>query len=388
MTKKIVLLVVGLVVVILIIFAVKQPMHPSSTFVVTPSSGTEDTAVTITYPATATPPPAGVSVKFFDAGAHGWLAVQKGAGEYVSYDPATNLSYVTKATAAKAADATHVSYTATVPAGICGLIIQSAQAPAAPPKSLAVSLVDANGKAVAGTGSFSLTCDKYTLNVKMVSSKDPVLPNGADQATITATLSVTGPAQFINGVRVKPTASKIMLTTPLGLVMTHFSTDLGALAPNPSNVKTDLAGNAVVTITSPDAGIATVRVQATGIGDSELKVHFPPKIVGVKEDFVQPTSPTNFVISTIPANGKDLTYAWTFMPAPGISCGHLTGAASGLGESTNGFYHGPSDAYKDGCPEVWEFASKMQVVVTDKDGQSDTKIFPLRSFEGQGVVKL
>ncbi len=379
--------VLGLVVVVILVIVALPAFHKANAFSVTPSSGPEGTTVTFTYPKTSTPPPAGSSLKFYDAGEHGYYAVNNGAATYVTYDSKTGLSYTAGAATAPA-DSTHLSYTATVPSGICGLVIQSAQAPAAPPKSLQVSLVGPDGKQVAGTGTFDLICDKYTLNMTIKSSKDPVLPDGADQTTITANLTVRGPAQFVNGVKVKPSAPKIMLVSPLGLVMVHFNTSLGTIAPNPANVKTDLSGDAVVTLTSADAGIAKVQAVAQGIGDATLNVHFPPKITAVQENFVQPNSPTNYIISTIPQNGKDLTYDWTFIPAPGLSCGHLTGPASGLGESTNGFFHGPSSGFPDGCPEKWEFASKMEVTVTDKDGQSESKTFSARAFEGQGFVKL
>src|SRR5205085_1387040 len=143
---------------------------------------------------------------------------------------------------------------------------------------------------------------------------------------------------------------------------------LGTIVPNPANVKTDLAGDAVVTVSSMDAGIDKVQAQASGIGDAIVNVHFPPKIVGVTENFVQPVSPTNYQITTIPANPKDLTIDWVFIPAPGNTCGHMTGPLNGLGLSKNGFFHGPEKSYPDGCPEKWEHASEIKVTVTDKDG--------------------
>ena len=168
----------------------------------------------------------------------------------------------------------------------------------------------------------------------------------------------------------------------------HFNTSLGVLAPSPANVKTDLSGNASVTVTSADAGIAKVMAQASGVGDAQVNVHFMPKITAVKEDFVEPVSPTNYQIKTIPANPKDLTIDWKFLPAPGLTCGSLTGPASGLALVKNGFFHGPTDAFPNGCPEDWEHASQIQVTVTDKDGDSDTKTFSARNFEGQGFVNL
>jgi hypothetical protein len=342
-----------------------------STFSVSVPTGT-----TVKGPVTAT---------FTDAGPHGWHPVSGGAAIYMGYDSTTGLTYDAPAT--QNADG---SYSVTAPQDACGYIIQSSQEANAGPKVLQVTLKDADGKVIAGASpsTYNLVCDKYTLNVKIKASKDPVLPDGADQSIVTANLSVTGPAQFINGTRIKPGQQKITLTTPLGLVMVHFNNSLGVIAPSPANVKTDLAGDAIVTVSSSDAGIDKVQAQATGIGDAIINVHFPPKLTGVSEVFVPPTSPTNYQMATIPANPKDLTFEWAFLPAPGNSCGHMTGPLSGLSLSKNGFYHGPEKAYPNGCPEDWEHASQVKVTVTDKDGQSDTKTFSARAFEGQGVVKL
>lgn len=201
-------------------------------------------------------------------------------------------------------------------------------------------------------------------------------------------MSVTGPAQFINGTRIKPGQPKIILTTPLGLVMVHFNNSLGVIAPSPANVKTDRAGDAMVTVSSMDAGIDKVQAQATGIGDAIINVHFPPTITGVAENFVQPNSPTNYQMTTVPANPKDLTFDWALIRPAGPACGNLTGPASGMGLSKNGFFHGPTKDFPDGCDEKYEMATQIRVTVTDKDGQSDAQTFSARAFEGQGVVKL
>jgi hypothetical protein len=347
--------------------------------------GTESSAFTVSVP-TGASIKGPVTATFTDAGPHGWHPVSGGAAIYMAYDATTGLTY--DAPAAPSADGK--SYTVAAPEEACGYVIQSNLEAPAGPKVLKVVLKDADGNVIAGASpsTFNLTCDKYTLKVTIKASQDPVLPNGIDQSVITANLSVTGPAQFINGTRIKLGQPKPTLTTPLGLVMVHFNTSLGSLVPAPSNVKTDLAGDAVVTVSSDDAGIAKVTAQATGIGDASINVHFPPKLTGVSEIFVPPTSPTNYQMSTIPANPKDLTISWVFIPAPGNSCGHMTGPLSGLGLSKNGFYHGPEKSYPNGCPEDWEHASQVKVTVTDKDGQSDVKTFSARDFEGQGVVKL
>lgn len=389
-TWKIFKYVFGLVVIVIAVL-VALPLFSnknSNGFSVSPASGPEGTQITVSYPKPQSAPPSGTTVKFFDAGEHGWVAVNNGAATYVTYDTKKGLGYTAPASVATAPDANHVSYTATIPSGICGLIIQSAQAPAAPPKSIAVSVVGPDGKELAGTGYFNVICDKYTLKVTIKSSKDPVLPDGADQATVTATLTVTGPAQFINGKRLKPSDPKITLTSPLGLVMVHFNNSLGTIAPNPANVKTDLNGDAFVTVSSADAGIDKVQAIASGIGDAIVNVHFPPKITGVAENFVQPNSPTNYQMATIPANPKDLTFDWELIRPAGAACGNLTGPASGLGESTNGFFHGPTDAFQDGCDQKYEFATNVKVTVTDRDNQSESKTFSARAFEGRGVVKL
>ena len=295
----------------------------------------EGTEITMAVPKSVFVP-AGATVKFYDAGEHGFYSVNNGAATYVAYDPKTGLSYSAPAGTVPSTGS-NLSFTATVPEGICGLIIQSAQEHPAPPKVLEVSLVGPDGKVLA-SGSFNLICDKYTLKVTIKASKDPVLPDGADQSTVTANLSVTGPAQYINGKKVKLTDPKIMLTTPLGLTMVHFDNSLGNIAPNPANVKTDLNGDASVVVSSVDAGIDKVQAIAQGIGDAIINVHFPPKITGVQEDFVQPNSPTNYQISTIPQNPKDLTFDWTIIRPAGLTCGSLTGAATGM-LVKNGFFH-------------------------------------------------
>jgi hypothetical protein len=323
-----------------------------------------------------------VTATFVDAGPHGWHAVQSGGGSYMQYDGTTGIKY--KSTATKNALG---GYTVTVPDDICGDIILPQGAPVPAPKVIQVTLTGADGKTIATT-SFSLKCDVYNLKATIKSSKDPVLPDGADLSTVTANFSVTGPAKFINAQRIPHNQAPIILTTPLGLMEVHFNTSLGVLTPSPANVKTDLSGNASVDVSSADAGIAKVMAQASGVGDAQINVHFPPKITGVQEDFVEPVSPTNYIISTIPANGKDLTYTWVFIPGGAPVCGKLTGAASGIGLNKNGFFHGPTNDFPNGCDEKYEFASQIKVTVTDKDGQSESKTFGARTYEGQGVVKL
>ncbi len=361
-------------------------IQKSKTASLMPSSGPEGTEVTLTYPKAIPFYPQQATMVFYDAGEHGFYAVNNGTASYVAYDPTRGLSYSAQATAV-ANDQKHASYTAAVPQGICGLIIQSSQQPNPPAKVLQVSLNGPDGKAIPGMkpAKFKLKCDKYTLSIKVKTSKDPVLPDGQDSATVSATLTVKGPAHFINGKRVGPNDPKITIVSPLAFVMTHFDTNLGTLVPNPSNVKTDIAGTATVTITSSDAGIAKVRAVAEGIGDASVNVHFPPKIMAVTENFVQPNSPTTYQLVTIPANPKDLNFTWSMAPN---SCGYFTGAASGMGESKNAFYHGPTTSVPDGCPEAYEMGVQVTVTATDKDNQSDTKTFSARGLEGQGPVNL
>lgn len=348
-------------------------------------SGTpEGGSVSIPAPANFAAPAGSITASFYDAAPHGWHAMQSGGGNYMQYDGTVGLKYTSPATK----DASG-NFTATVPDDICGDIIlpQGVTPPA--PKVIEVTLTGADGKPLAGTSpvKFNLKCDIYNLKATIKANPDKLLADGIAASAITANFSVTGPAKFINAQRISRSQTPIMITTPLGLMEVHFNTSLGVLAPNPANVKTDLNGNASVTVTSADAGIAKVMAQASGVGDAQVNVHFVPKITGVKQDFVPPTSPTNYEIQTIPANPKDLTVDWKFIPAPGNVCGHMTGALSGLALNKNGFYHGPEDGYKDGCPEAWEHASKIQVTVTDKDGDGDTKTFSARDFEGQGFVK-
>lgn len=359
---------------------------PSNTQTQTDQSGTpEGGQVSIPVPSNSTTPAGSVTATFFDAGAHGWHAVQGGGGAYMQYDGTTGLKYTSVATK----DASG-NYTAAIPDDICGDIILPQGAPVPAPKKVQVTLTGSNSQTIAGTSpvTFDLKCDIYRLKATINANPDHALADGIDSSTVTANFSVTGPAKFINGQRISASQTRIIQTTPLGLMEVNFNTSLGVLAPSPSNVKTNLSGDAIVTVTSADAGIAKVMAQASGVGDAQINVHFMPEIKAVKEDFVPPTSPTNYEIQTIPANPKDLTVDWKFLPAPGNNCGSMTGPLSGLAQVKNAFYHGPEDGFADGCPETWEQASNVQVTVTDKDGDSDTKTFPARKFEGQGFVNL
>src|ERR1043166_6627383 len=219
------------------------------------AEGSEGATVSVPLPQ-GTSPRAPLTASFVDPGEHGFVSVKSGGGIYMTYDPKTNLEY--KSTASVDAGGVHV----TIPDGICGYIVKSNLEPNPPPKYVNVTVKDADGNIVPGMEKVSVAvkCDTYTLAVKINTSKDPVLPDGADQATVTANLSVTGPAQYVNGQKVKPGAPKVTLTTPLGLIDVEFTTDLGTLnPPSPAKVRTDLSGNASVTITSTDAGIASVR---------------------------------------------------------------------------------------------------------------------------------
>ena len=141
--------------------------------------------------------PAGTSVKgpvtatFYDAGPHGWHPVSGGAAIYMAYDSTTGLSY--NAPVEQIGEG--ASYVVTVPTDMCGYIIQSNLEAPAGPKVLKVTLKDADGKIIEGASpsTYNLTCDKYTLKVTIKSSKDPVLPDGADQSVVTATwISASG----------------------------------------------------------------------------------------------------------------------------------------------------------------------------------------------------
>jgi hypothetical protein len=371
-----------------IVIGMKQKTNkpPTNTTASAGQSGTPEGAqVSLPVPSNFISPAGPVTAVFYDAGAHGWHAVQSGGGTYIQYDGTTGLKYTKAATK----DASG-NYTATVPDDICGDVIlpQGATPPA--PKVIQVTLTGADGQPIAGVSpiKFNLKCDTYTLKATIQANPDKLLADGIAASAVTANFSVTGPAKFVNGQRIPRSQTPIILTTPLGLMEVHFNTSLGVLTPNPANVKTDLSGNASVTVTSADAGIAKVMAQASGVGDAQVNVHFIPKITGVQEDFVQPNSPTNYQMTTIPANPKDLTFDWKIIRAPGPVCGNLTGPASGLALSKNGFFHGPTKDFPDGCDQKYEMATQIQVTVTDKDGQSDSKTFSARAFEGQGVVKL
>lgn len=381
----VIIIVIGCLAVLVAIGTISSKKSGSST---TNSAEVEEGAsVSVSVPKDVSLP-SPVTATFYDQGEHGFIAVQSGGGMYMTYDPATGLSYKAEATLA-GSDASGQKFTFNVPEGICGYVVKSDLEPNPPPKVVTVTLTGPDGKPIPGapTESLAIKCDTYTLSVKTVVSKDPVLPDGADQSKITATLTVTGPAQWINGTRIKPGGQKIILTTPLGLVFVNFTTDLGVLAPNPSKLKTALDGTASVTITSKDAGIASVRAAALAVGDAKEQIHFKPKITAVKMNFVQPVSPTNYELKTIPANAKDIDFTWgiTFAGPP---CGSMTGALAGKNLTKNGYYHGPAGTRTEGCQEENEKASKITVTVTDKDGQTDSKTFGARAYEGQGFVNL
>ncbi|MDE2071566.1 MAG: hypothetical protein KGI70_02440 [Patescibacteria group bacterium] len=361
--------------------------HKAKGGALSPSSGPEGTVVSIKVPK-GTSVPAGAQLVLTDAGEHGYVAKQQGGGMFVAYDPTKGLTYKIPATLEANGD-NYSSYSAEVPQGVCGLIIKSVQEPNPQPKVLSATLVGPDEVPVPGvSGSFSVTCDTFTLKIVTTASQDPVLPDGVDQSTVTATLTVKGPAQFINGQRIKAGGQKPVIETPLGLTPVEFTTDLGTLNPaSPAKVTTDLSGRASVTITSADAGIASVRAIAPGIGDAKQQIHFKPVIVAVNMVFVQPQSPTTYQLKTIPANPKDLDFAWS-IAFPAGACGSLTGGASSKGLVKNAYYHGPQDGAPNGCDEKLEMAARVTVTATDKDGQSDTKTFGARSSEGQGWVNL
>src|SRR4051812_4648948 len=73
--------------------------------------------VSIPVPSSATVS-APVSAIFYDAGPHGWHAVQQGGGNFMQYDGTTGLKY--KSSATKDASG---NYTALVPDDMCGDII-------------------------------------------------------------------------------------------------------------------------------------------------------------------------------------------------------------------------------------------------------------------------
>ena len=371
-----------------IVIGMKYKINKPSinTMVSASQNGTpEGGQVSFPIPSNFISPTGPVTATFYDGGAHGWHAVQSGGGSYIQYDGTTGLKYTGVAT-----KDTSGNYTATVPDDICGDVILPQGATLPVPKVIQLTLNSANGQPIAGLSpiKFNLKCDIYRLKATINANPDKLLADGIAASTVTANFSVTGPAKFVNGKKIPRSQTPIILTTPLGLMEVNFNTSLGVLAPSPANVKTNLNGDASVTVTSADAGIAKVMVQASGVGDAQINVHFIPKITAVKEDFVEPVSPTNYEIETIPTNPKDLTIDWKFLPAPGNNCGHMTGPLSGLGLTKNGFFHGPADGYPNGCPEDWEHASQIQVTVTDKDGDSDTKTFSARDLEGQGFVKL
>lgn len=374
-------IIVGGVVVGLNMNKSKTPSINTNTNSATEQSGTPEggqVSVAVSANAQVVEP---VTATFTDAGPHGWHAVQQGGGSFMQYDGTTGLKYPATVIVNTS------GYIVTVPDDICGDIILPQGATLPEPKVVDLTIFGSDGKPVA-VSKMDLKCDIYRLKATIKANPDKLLADGKDVSTVTANFSVTGPAKFINAKRIPHGTPPIMITTPLGLMGVHFNTSLGVIAPNPANVKTDLNGDATVTVTSTDAGIAKVMAQASGVGDAQVNVHFMPKITAVKQDFVEPVSPTNYEITTIPKDSKQLDIHWELI-LPNPPCGKLTGVADGKGLVKNGYYHGPADGYKDGCdPTNYESAVKVKVIVKDKDGGTDTKTFGARAFEGQGFVKL
>jgi hypothetical protein len=152
----------------------KKPQKNSNTSAA--QSGTpEGGQVTIPAPSTGAMPTGAVTATFYDAGAHGWHAVQSGGGNYMQYDGTTGLKYT--ATATKDASG---SYSATVPDDICGDVILPQGAPAPAPKVIEVTLTGSDGKPLPGTTptKFDLKCDVYTLAATIKANPDKLLADG------------------------------------------------------------------------------------------------------------------------------------------------------------------------------------------------------------------
>lgn len=276
--------------------ALAGPAHASknaASVSIAPKSGKEGTTVTITYPKALPEYPKPRHAIFYDPGVHGYY-IARGAGVYVAYDARSRLKYTVPAAAVIGA-AKKNKYTATIPPGICGIIIKSTQAtlthvPAgavqgsptvigqsmtkyplksSPGKTLQVWLVGEKGK----PAKFSLTCDKYTFSVKVKADPKRVLVPGSSD--VTATLTVKGPAQVVVGAKIKKPAKPLNLLAPLAFEEVMFDTNFGTLAPPaPAKVTTGTDGTAAVSVSSGDPGTATVRAVALGLGDGRATVKF------------------------------------------------------------------------------------------------------------------
>jgi hypothetical protein len=264
---------------------------------VDPKSGPEGTAITITYPTPLPGYPLPKRALLRDPGVHGWV-IMHGAGDWVQWDPRRNALYSAPAHGAgKSADRN--TYKALVPYGICGIVIKAKQATVTklptgviqsgitpvpsgaypshdkPVKTLEVWLDGQKG----AHGKFGLMCDKYTLNVKAKADPTTVIVPPAGSSTVTATVTVKGPAQFLNGKPWPKNKKRPELTTPIFNVDVWYHTTFGTLAPNPAIVRTARDGTANATVSSGAPGVAVVQAVAPGLGDAAATVTFKKKEV-------------------------------------------------------------------------------------------------------------
>jgi hypothetical protein len=280
-----------------------QPATAASGVSVSPKSGPEGTTVTIIYPKALVAYPSQQQALIYDPGVHGWYIGHK-AGIYVAYDPHVGSKYFVRATAVPLGKKN--AYKATIPPGVCGIIITSTQgavsrvaAGAVQGSPLAVgqrytkyplnsptTIKPPSGKTVeislngeSGTpAKFSLKCDKYTFSIKAKPKKKEVDVPGP--GFVITTLKVKGPAQVVVGAKLtKPT--KPLLQAPVAFEDVRFEilNNFGALAPGPTpTVATDVNGEALVTVTAPQPGASIVRALAFGFGDARTTVTFKAKV--------------------------------------------------------------------------------------------------------------
>lgn len=262
---------------------------------VTPRSGREGTTVTIKYPSAVKGFPQAEQVLIEDPGVHGYYFAHD-AGIYITYDGRRDSKYTVPATAVAGSTAKN-AYRFTIPEGVCGVILQSTQAtvtkvPAGaiqgsptvvgqnvtkyPTKSssggkrLEVSIVGQKGK----PATFSLTCDKYTVTVKVSGAPTDVTPlPGA--STVSATVTAKGAVQAVVGAKVKTPPDTPNAIIPIGRITVMFTTDFGTMAPaSPAKVVTGADGTGIVTISSGDPGTATAVAVAQGLGDGRATIEF------------------------------------------------------------------------------------------------------------------
>lgn len=279
----------------------QQKSASKSSLSIKPSKGPEGTKVIITSSKPLPFFPQKATAVFYDPGVHGYHIEHNGAAIFIAYDPHSKITYKVPAVADLKSKNKNV-YTAVVPPGMCGITIGPSSGintiigahikkipPASSPKVLLVSLEGPNNQTVK-SAKFALKCPSATFNIKLKADPKKVPADGVSTSTITATLNLKVPVMIVVGAKITKPTTQMFQNVPLAYFVLHFNTDLGILSPIPSNIQTDLSGNAIVTISSNAAGTANVHAQASGMADAHVNVKFEAPVPDSTSDSKTPPS--------------------------------------------------------------------------------------------------